>query len=118
MDSDWAGDLLGRQSTTGGGVILRRSKHFAETCRVCKRLWRVQAEKRVQARTTAQQHGVLHGDMELEELSTIFRMLIEKTASQSHTEQGHRKIMEDVLCAHPPAEAEPDRTVVAGVFAQ
>ena len=52
-------------------------------------------------------------------------MLIAKTASQRHTEHGHRKIiaildvavaffhahMEDVIYAHPPAEAEPDRTV-------
>ena len=29
VDSDWAGDLLGRKSTTG--VIVRRGKHFFET---------------------------------------------------------------------------------------
>ena len=53
-------------------------------------------------------------------------MLIAKAASHSHTEHGHRKIvaimeltvtffhadMEDVKNAHPPAEVEPDRTVV------
>ena len=56
----------------------------------------------------------------------VFRMLIAKAASHSHTEHGHRKIvaimklavaffhadMEDVIYTHPPAEAEPDRTVV------
>ena len=55
-----------------------------------------------------------------------FRMLIAKAASHSHTEHGHRKIVaimeladaffladvEDVIYARPPAEAEPDRTVV------
>ena len=42
VDSDWAGDLLGRKSTTG--VIVRRGKHFVEThvmfaddCRIIKR---------------------------------------------------------------------------------
>ena len=29
VDSDWAGDLLGRKSTTG--VIVRRGKHFVAT---------------------------------------------------------------------------------------
>ena len=52
-------------------------------------------------------------------------MLVAKAASDSHPEHGHRKIvailkvavacfhadMEDVIYAHPPAEAEPDRTV-------
>ena len=58
----------------------------------------------------------------------VFHMLIAKAASHSHTEHGHRKIvaimelavaffhadMEDVENAHPPAESEPDRTVVPG----
>ena len=56
----------------------------------------------------------------------VFFMLIAKAASHSHPEHGHRKViaildvalaffhadMEDVKNAHPPAEAEPDRTVV------
>ena len=53
-------------------------------------------------------------------------MLIAKAASHSHPEHGHRKVIaildvavaffhadvEDNIFAHPPAEAEPDRTVV------
>ena len=53
-------------------------------------------------------------------------MLVAKAASRSHPEHGHRKViaildvtvaffhtdMEDVICVHPTAEAEPDRTVV------
>ena len=53
-------------------------------------------------------------------------MLIAKAASLSHAEHGHRKViaildvavalfhadMEEKIFAHPPAEAEPDRTVV------
>ena len=53
-------------------------------------------------------------------------MLIARAASQSHPEHGHRKVIaildvavaffhahtEDQTYAHPPAEAEPDRTVV------
>ena len=53
-------------------------------------------------------------------------MLIAKTASHSRPEHGHHKVvaildvavalfhadMEDKIYAHPPAEAEPDRTVV------
>ena len=56
----------------------------------------------------------------------VFRRLIAKAASHSHTEDGHRKIipildvavvffhadMEVVIYAHPPAEAEPGRAVV------
>ena len=56
----------------------------------------------------------------------VFRTLIATAASQRHSEHGHRKIsaildvavaflqadMLDVIYAHPPAEAEPDRTVV------
>ena len=56
----------------------------------------------------------------------VFRMLIAKAARHRHTEHGHRKViaildaavaffhadMDEVINAHPPAEAEPDRTVV------
>ena len=49
----------------------------------------------------------------------VFRMLVAKAASHRHPEHGHRKVfaffhadMENVICAHPPAEAEPDRIVV------
>ena len=56
----------------------------------------------------------------------VFRRLIAKTASHSHPEHDHRKVfaildvavaffhadMEEKIYAHPPAEAEPDRTVV------
>ena len=56
----------------------------------------------------------------------VFRTLIATAASQRHSEHGHRKIraildvavaflhadMVDVIYAHPPAEAEPDRSVV------
>ena len=56
----------------------------------------------------------------------VFHRLSANAASHSHTEDGHRKIiaihdvavvffradMEDVKNAHPPAEAEPDRSVV------
>ena len=69
-----------------------------------------------------ERHDVFAGTPALK----VFRMLIAKAASHSHTEHGHRKIiavldvavaffhadMEDVIYAHPPAEAEPDRTVV------
>ena len=43
VDSDWAGDLLGRKSTTG--VIVRRGKHCCDTCHVCRRLLHCQVEK-------------------------------------------------------------------------
>ena len=53
-------------------------------------------------------------------------MLIAKAASHRHTEHGNRKViaildatvafffadMDGVIYAHPPAEAEPDRTIV------
>ena len=69
-----------------------------------------------------ERHDVFAGTPALK----VFRVLIAKAASRSHTEHGHRKIvaildvavaffhadMEDVIYAHPPAEAEPDRTVV------
>ena len=69
-----------------------------------------------------ERHDVFAGTPALK----VFRMLIQKAAIQSHTEHGHRKIiaildfavaffhadMEDVVFAHPPAEAEPGRTVV------
>ena len=63
-----------------------------------------------------ERHDVFAGTPALK----VFRMLIAKAASHSHPEHGHRKViaildaadMEDVIYAHPPAEAEPDRTVV------
>ena len=69
-----------------------------------------------------ERHDVFAGTPTLK----VLRMLIAKVASHSHTEHGHRKIvaimelavalfhadMEGVIHAHPPAEAEPDRTVV------
>ena len=58
-----------------------------------------------------ERHDVFAGTPALK----VFRMLTEKAASHSHIERGYRKvvaIMEDVIHAHPPAEAEPDRTVV------
>ena len=69
-----------------------------------------------------ERHDVFAGTPALK----VFRMLIAKAASHSHAEHGLRKIIavldvavafphadtEDVKHAHPPAEAEPDRTVV------
>ena len=56
----------------------------------------------------------------------VFRMLIAKAACHSQPEHSHRKVieildvavaffhadMEEKIHAHPPGEAEPDRTVV------
>ena len=44
VDSDWAGDLLGRKSTTG--VIVRpEANTCCDTCHVCRRLLHCQVEK-------------------------------------------------------------------------
>ena len=69
-----------------------------------------------------ERHDVFAGTPALK----VFRVLLAKAASQSHPEHGHRKViaildvavaffhadMGDKKNAHPPAEAEPDRTVV------
>ena len=69
-----------------------------------------------------ERHDVFAGTPALK----VFRMLMAKAASSSHTEHGHRKIIaildvavaffhadvEDVIYAHPPEEAETDRIVV------
>ena len=90
-----------------------------------------------------ERHAVFAGTPALK----VFRMLIAKEASHRHSEHGHRKVvailhaavaflladMDEVIYAHPPTDAEPDRcmvvaqgslrnekscTIVARVFAQ
>ena len=52
VDSDWAGDLLGRKSTTG--VIVRKGKHLLRHMSCLQ--------------TLAQEQGVLEEDVELEDV--------------------------------------------------
>ena len=77
--------------------------------------------KLVSMEVNHERHDVFAGTSAIESVPYV-----DRKASHSHPEHGHRKDIaildvavasfradvEDVTCAHPPAEAEPDRTIV------